>query len=116
MPNHIHFILFLDAPEQTRDYSPAFGPRLKGSLDIIVSNFKAGITREIGRLRGGRTSVWQARFHDRIIRDEFELMRIRQYIHENPVNWVNDRCHPDHPDFESVWRDGSPDPDVFGGG
>jgi len=28
--------------------------------------------------------VWQPRFHDRIIRDENELNRIREYIMKNP--------------------------------
>jgi REP element-mobilizing transposase RayT len=32
---------------------------------------------------------WQSRFYDRIIRDENEMQRIRQYIVNNPSNWDN---------------------------
>lgn len=34
--------------------------------------------------------AWQSRFHDRIIRDENELCRIRKYIMDNPLQWEND--------------------------
>ncbi len=33
---------------------------------------------------------WQPKFHDRIIRDDAELQRIRHYIIQNPANWQND--------------------------
>jgi putative transposase len=33
---------------------------------------------------------WQSRFHDHIIRNERELQRIQQYIHNNPLTWDND--------------------------
>ncbi len=33
---------------------------------------------------------WQSRFYDHIIRHEKALLRIRQYIQENPENWGND--------------------------
>jgi len=35
-------------------------------------------------------SVWQKSFHDRVIRDEDELNRIREYIFANPENWEKD--------------------------
>jgi len=33
---------------------------------------------------------WQPRFHDHIIRDKNELNRVRQYIIDNPMDWMND--------------------------
>ena len=33
--------------------------------------------------------LWQLRFHDRIIRTENELNRIREYIIANPVNYYS---------------------------
>jgi len=35
--------------------------------------------------------AWQPRFHDRIIRNENELNRIREYIVKNPEMWERDR-------------------------
>ncbi|MEH2315901.1 hypothetical protein [Nostoc sp.] len=39
---------------------------------------------------------WQERFHDNIIRNEFALDKIRQYIINNPINWKRDREQPPH--------------------
>lgn len=35
--------------------------------------------------------VWQPNYYDRIIRNEDELLRIRQYIFENPLKWELDK-------------------------
>jgi hypothetical protein len=40
------------------------------------------------------SSVWQRNYHDRIIRNDAELDRIRQYIHDNPGAWDHDRENP----------------------
>ncbi|MCX6807771.1 MAG: hypothetical protein NTZ80_03180 [Patescibacteria group bacterium] len=34
---------------------------------------------------------WQLRFYDRIIRNEAELNRIREYILNNPLAWRDDQ-------------------------
>jgi len=33
---------------------------------------------------------WQARYHDRVIRDDEEFRKIAAYIEQNPLNWCND--------------------------
>jgi REP element-mobilizing transposase RayT len=38
---------------------------------------------------------WQPRFHDRIIRNENELNRIRNYIIKNPEMWQRDLNNED---------------------
>ena len=43
-----------------------------------------------------RKRLWQLRYHDRIIRDEDELNRIRKYIIENPLNWAGDENNPEN--------------------
>ncbi len=45
-----------------------------------------------------RKRLWQLRYHDRIIRDEDELNRIRKYIIENPLNWAEDENNPENLD------------------
>ncbi len=36
------------------------------------------------------TNIWQRSFYDRIIRNEIELNKIREYIFKNPINWEKD--------------------------
>jgi putative transposase len=43
-----------------------------------------------------RKRLWQLRFHDHIIRNQDELERIRTYIIDNPINWLNDQNNPDN--------------------
>lgn len=64
-----------------------------GSLGMIIGAYKSGVTREINRLHGnaGKT-IWQYRFHERIIRTESSRQRIRRYIENNPARWSID--HP----------------------
>ncbi|HBD05677.1 TPA: hypothetical protein DCZ32_04435, partial [Candidatus Uhrbacteria bacterium] len=38
--------------------------------------------------------LWQRSYHDHIIRDKFELERIREYIRTNPKWWNKDRNDP----------------------
>jgi len=39
--------------------------------------------------------LWQRSFHDRIIRNEKELNKIRQYICNNPIQWDTDENNID---------------------
>jgi hypothetical protein len=59
--------------------------KLSRSIPSIVRGFKIGVTKW-ARQNSEIYSVWQKSFHDRVIRDENELSRIREYIFANPVN------------------------------
>jgi putative transposase len=62
-----------------------------GSLGAIVQNFKSITTRKINQLRHTPgVPVWQHNYYERIIRDEAEWDRIRQYILDNPRRWQED--------------------------
>ncbi|MFS2222372.1 transposase [Pantoea sp. B65] len=76
MPNHLHGIIWL-TPENAR------------SLTQIVCHYKAGVTREYQ----AHQPLWQRGFYDRVIRNEAELNAIRQYIHDNPQRWHEDRLN-----------------------
>jgi len=39
--------------------------------------------------------LWQRNYHDRIIRHETELNRVRTYICNNPANWESDEINLD---------------------
>jgi len=61
------------------------------SLGTLVGAFKSMATRKINILRGTPgLPVWQRGYHERIIRNEGELARVRQYILNNPAHWSED--------------------------
>ena len=37
---------------------------------------------------------WQRNYYERIVRNEDELNRIRQYIRDNPEKWAEDKNNP----------------------
>jgi REP element-mobilizing transposase RayT len=78
MPNHVHCIVNLNRYE-------------KNGLSEIVGSLKSFSSRRINELRGViGTTIWQSRFHDHIIRNDIELYHIRNYIQNNPANWIQD--------------------------
>ena len=66
------------------------------SLGAVVRGFKSAVTRRINRERGTPGgAVWQAWYHDRILRNERAWRAARQYIAANPPRWPRDRNHPE---------------------
>lgn len=72
-----------------------FGQHVVGSVSSLVGAYKSAVTRAVNRC-GGREggTIWQGRFHDRIVRNEGERERIRRYIEENPLRWHLDPYKP----------------------
>ena len=110
MPNHIHGILLIkqiqnleeDAQNLEEDamnrvstrrrggVTGVFNPMLsKNSISKIVRWYKGRCKFEINQIYQG--FGWQERFYDEIIRNEFALDKIQQYIINNPINWECDR-------------------------
>ncbi len=81
MPNHIHMILVL-----SHEATPVEGGRAMRvpTVSGIVNQMKGYVTKRVG------FSIWQARFHDRIIRSEDEYRKIWEYIDTNPQKWAED--------------------------
>ncbi len=100
MPNHVHGILYGSGPYQTdRRPDPAtehlpFQDR-HPRLGEIVRFFKYESTRRIN-LRKGKPGVhfWQRNYYEHVIRDDYDLARIRNYIANNPKRWDLDRENP----------------------
>lgn len=105
MPNHFHAIIMIGENEfNCRDAMhrvsaprgvptntiPAnkFGPQSK-NLGSIMRGFKSAVTTASQKLN--IEFGWQDRFHDHIIRDHNEFIRISNYIATNPQNWKDDR-------------------------
>ncbi|MBQ2948295.1 MAG: transposase [Clostridia bacterium] len=84
MPNHIHMILILR------------GDADASSVSDILCALKSVTTKNANRLDGcaGR-QIWQRSFHDHIIRDERDYLKIWRYIEENPQRWEQDCFYRD---------------------
>ncbi len=100
MPNHFHAILWLlntDIASSTNDVLPPIQSRLlPGSPGAIIGNFKSITTRRANRVRKTPGQpVWQRNYYEHIIRHDKELNAIRQYILDNPANWMEDTENPD---------------------
>jgi REP element-mobilizing transposase RayT len=93
MPNHFHGIVIIQYPDHVgAGFKPA--PTLlikKYSLSEIIRGFKTFSSRQINQSINDSIFRWQRSFYDRVIRNERELNRIRDYIKNNPLNWQNDR-------------------------
>ena len=60
----------------------------KNTVSSIIGSYKSAVTKHTHRL--GLEFDWQARFDDRIIRDDASYQRIVNYINNNPANWEKD--------------------------
>ena len=83
MPNHIHFIVFLE-PEKfkhgSNGTSRAPSPTNK-MLPHIVSTFKRFVNKDIGE------NIFQRSYMEHVIRDLDDYNIKRKYIYENPLRW-----------------------------
>jgi len=109
MPSHLHGILAFEEwqgrgvqlnaptaiPSQPRNHDNRFSvisPR-SGTVGVVVRTYKAAVTASCRRW--GRDEFgWQRNYHDHIVRDAAELVRIRRYIRANPLNWETDENNP----------------------
>jgi REP element-mobilizing transposase RayT len=86
MPNHIHGIVISE----------------KGiALSRVIQAFKSISTNEY--IRGVHqygwekfdSTFWQRSFYDHVIRNDKDLIRVQEYIVNNPVAWALDEENPD---------------------
>ncbi len=100
MPNHIHGIIVIVGADlrvrPDRTDTDNEGAHIGAPLPKIVQWFKTMTTNEyiIGVKQHGwppfHSKLWQRNYYERIIRNDTELDRVRQYIHDNPLNWDTD--------------------------
>ncbi|QSV53285.1 MAG: hypothetical protein HEP80_04515 [Dolichospermum sp. UKL201] len=120
MPNHLHGIIIIESSEvagealANQDFSQqqnlssqCFAPtvytgetiKINGtkpqSLAAITQNYKSVSTRQINRMNKAKGNViWQRNYYEHIIHNEEALNNIREYIVNNPINWVKDQENP----------------------
>ena len=81
MPNHAHMIVLISNDSGTLGASRP----TNALIPRIVTMIKKKTNRAFG------SDEWQRSYHDHIIRDEVEYLRVWQYIDDNPALWVDDR-------------------------
>ena len=75
------------------------------TLSNITGAFKTTAATRINKLRGViGAPVWQKSYYDRIIRNDYELEQIQEYIRNNPIKWEEDRDN--QPDGCEFWQTG----------
>ncbi len=77
MPNHIHLLLQINTDTDGR-------PMVAPTISTVVQQLKGVVTKQIGH------SIWQKLFHDHVIRDERDYLKIWAYIDNNPARWKED--------------------------
>ncbi len=66
------------------------------SISYVLRSYKSTCTKMIRNLQNDDYFGWQPKFHDRLIRDDHSLHRIREYIKDNPAKWWRDRNKPEN--------------------
>ena len=84
MPNHIHLMLRVSAGGQSRTPVPTGA---NSTVSRFVSTFKRFCNKEYG------LNIWQARFHDHVIRNQTDYEEHLRYICENPARWRDDELY-----------------------
>jgi putative transposase len=123
MPNHVHGIVVIvrgavqgaeipgaasSAPTLPWEPGAATGPGAVGAglalpaptpatatLGHVMRAFKSISALYVNRQLKRSGPLWQRNYYERIIRDETELQRIREYIETNPARWADDSENPD---------------------
>ena len=77
MPNHVHLMLLCEESCGGRTTSVP-------TISTVVGQMKRAASKAAG------IPLWQKSFHDRVIRNEKEYLKIWKYIDENPLKWELD--------------------------
>ena len=110
MPNHLHGIIVIagsdrcvsvGAPLVGALNNPAkrAGTRPAPTLGEMIGAFKSLTTNEYIRnvktkkWPAFRRHFWQRNFYEHVIRNEFDLNQVREYILNNPAGWETDEYY-----------------------
>ena len=111
MPNHVHILLQIHPASSDGGRGTtcrarlsgegSFGSLLQDSLSTIIGAYKAAVTRRWRQMtattsRGPTPKpipVWQTRYHDHVVRNDADYLRIWNYIDTNPAQWAEDQYY-----------------------
>lgn len=86
MPNHIHALIEIQASKlelSTQKIKPLY--ELMGAYKMTISKH--------AHLEGFLDFGWQRSFHESVIVDKLGLFKVKNYIKNNPSNWLNDEFY-----------------------
>jgi REP element-mobilizing transposase RayT len=131
MPNHVHAIIWLvgaplagalglgGAPsrpepdvESSGDGASRAGASPAPTLGTVVGAVKSRVAvRWLNWIKANApnrpAAVWQRNYYERVIRNEAELLRVREYIRYNPMKWQFDKENVNRTvdaKYEADWR------------
>ncbi len=93
MPNHIHLLIRIPvvSPRTTGTGGPmGTSAPTEGSVhrDASVPGLMRYLKRSVTRIVG--RPVWQRSYHDHVVRNDADYLRIWSYIDTNPAKWRED--------------------------
>ncbi len=99
MPNHVHGIVVIVGaglkPAPTTPPAPTTGTIKRHGLPEIIRAWETFSARRIHRIRKTPgAKLWQRNYWERVIRNESEYNRIREYIRNNTSQWKLDKLNP----------------------
>ncbi|MDQ6621975.1 MAG: alanine--tRNA ligase, partial [Verrucomicrobiota bacterium] len=96
MPDHVHVLLQPFIKATAPDGNPIFW-----SLEELMHSIKSFTANEINKLEGTKgTQVWEAEYHDRLMRSDAELEEKFRYLTENAWEW---HAAGQSGDYEWLW-------------
>ena len=82
MPNHIHLLIGVDMADGN---GPSRAPAPTNAvIPHLVSTLKRFCHRDVD------TKIFQRSYHDHVIRDERDYLKVWEYIENNPARWKED--------------------------
>jgi len=86
MPNHVHLIVALNKPWQEQSPCP--------TLFDVICTLKSITTKRVNQAECiSKRKIWQARFNDHIIRNQYEYEMIWNYVEHNITKWNLDKYY-----------------------
>jgi REP element-mobilizing transposase RayT len=98
MPNHLHGIIKINEPVGVQNIEPlqnTYQHVIPKSLGSIIRSYKAAVTHECRKYRY-HNFHWQRNYYEHIIRNDNELNNIRDYIHNNVLQWALEKNNPNN--------------------
>ena len=74
MPDHVHMLVRIDSDGPT-------------DLGDVVFAFKRFVTRK-AKAAGFSNALWQKNYYDHVVRDDEDVLRIMEYMDNNPIRWA----------------------------
>ncbi len=95
MPNHLHFLIEIEAINnsiENNDSRESNVKRKPNSISSFVAIFKSVTTKQINMVQNTENEkIWQNNYHDHIVKDFAYFNTINNYIINNPLNWQDDK-------------------------